>query len=78
MLNERLAAVLRKAIAAGVLPGQDLRYATLLWVTLFDERVIVDLTHSHRLSPAAAASRLTGTLLAALGQVAGAGPPEAN
>jgi AcrR family transcriptional regulator len=66
-LNERLTAVLGAAIEAGFLPDQDLRYATLLWVTLFDERVIVDLTHSHRLSPAAAASRLTGTLLAALG-----------
>lgn len=65
-LNHRLTNALRRAIAADVLPDQDLRYATLLWVTLFDERVIVDLTHAHRLSPAAAASRLTGTLLAAL------------
>ncbi len=66
-LNERLTSALRQAIAAGVLSGQDLRYATLLWVTLFDERVILDLTHSHRLSPAEVASRLTATLLTALG-----------
>ena len=71
VLNERLAAVLRQAMEAGFLPGQDIRYATLLWVTLFDERVIVDLTHSHRLSPAAAASSLTGALLAALGRADG-------
>jgi AcrR family transcriptional regulator len=65
-LCQRLEGALRKAILAGAIPDQDLRYATLIWVTLFDERVIVDLIHGHGLTPAQAASRLTATLLAAL------------
>ena len=65
-LYGRLAAALRAAMTAGAIPAQDPRYAALIWVTLFDERVVVDLTHHQGLSPAQAAGRLTAALLAAL------------
>ena len=66
LLYDRLSAALQAAVSAGALPAQDLRYATLTWVTLFDERVVVDLTHHHALTPPQAATALTATLLAAL------------
>jgi AcrR family transcriptional regulator len=71
-LHERLERLLRSAIRAGVLPRQDVRYAVLIWVTIFDERVVVDLVGDLGLSPRQAARRMTGTLLAALR--AGQGP----
>jgi AcrR family transcriptional regulator len=70
-LHARLAAVLYAAAAAGTVRVADRRYATLLWVTLFDERVVVDLTHTRGLSPGEAAARLTVALLAALRVPAG-------
>lgn len=71
-LHERLERLLRSAIRAGALPRQDVRYAVLIWVTIFDERVVVDLVGDLGLSPREAARRMTGTLLAALR--AGQGP----
>jgi hypothetical protein len=65
-LYGRLAAALRAAMTAGAIPAQDPRSAALIWVTLFDERVVVDLTHHQGLSPAQAAGRLAAALLAAL------------
>jgi AcrR family transcriptional regulator len=65
-LYERLERLLRSAIRAGVLPRQDVRYAVLIWVTIFDERVVVDLVGDLGLGPRPAARRMTGTLLAAL------------
>jgi hypothetical protein len=50
----------------GALPEQDLRYAVLMWVTIFDERVVVDLTGSLGLTPDEAADQMTATLLSAL------------
>jgi AcrR family transcriptional regulator len=74
VLNERLTTAVSQAIEVGVLPDQDLRYATLLWVTLFDERVIVDLTHSHHLNMTETARRLTASLFGALRGSAGPVP----
>jgi AcrR family transcriptional regulator len=65
-VHDLLSGVLRAAVEAGVIPAQDLSYATLLWVTLFDERVVLDLTHTRGLSPAAAADWLANALLASL------------
>jgi AcrR family transcriptional regulator len=65
-VHDLLSGVLRAAVEAGVIPAQDLSYATLLWVTLFDERVVLDLTHTRGLSADAAADRLGSALLAAL------------
>jgi len=65
-LYARLERCLNAAILAGVIPSQDLRYAVLLWITIFDERVVVDLTASEHLTRAQATERLTATLFAAL------------
>jgi AcrR family transcriptional regulator len=65
-LYARLERLLDAAILAGVIPGQDIRYAVLLWVTIFDERVVVDLTATEGLTAGQATERLTATLFAAL------------
>jgi AcrR family transcriptional regulator len=65
-LHRRLDAVLRRCVTAGVLPPQDLDFAVLTWITLLDERVIIDLTQTLRWPVAEARRQLTGTLLAAL------------
>jgi AcrR family transcriptional regulator len=65
-LYGRLEDLLRAAIQAGALPRQDLRYAVLIWVTIFDERVVVDLIGDLGLTPSQAAREMTGSLLAAL------------
>src|SRR5512142_1332447 len=67
----RLEAVLRRCVSGGALPAQDLEFAVLLWITLFDERVIVDLTGTRGRSVAATARQVTGALLAALRNPAG-------
>jgi len=72
-LYEHLGRLLRTAIRAGVLPRQDVRYAVLIWVTIFDERVVVDLVGDLGLSPRQAARRMTRTLLAALAGERGPG-----
>jgi hypothetical protein len=65
-LYRRLEGTLQRADIGAIPADSDLRYAVLVRVTLFDERVVVDLTQRDGLSPAAAAARLTETLLAAL------------
>jgi AcrR family transcriptional regulator len=54
-------------IEDGVIPGQDVEYAVLVWITLFDERVIVDLSESKGWSGGRIARRLGATVLRALG-----------
>jgi AcrR family transcriptional regulator len=66
-LHERLARPLRSAMDSGALPRQDIRYTVLIWITIFDERVIVDLTHTLRWTVPAASRHLTATLLKAVG-----------
>jgi len=67
----RLDGVLRPVIVqlvdAGIIPEQDLDYAVLIWVTLFDERVLVDLESAMGWSTERVAATLAGTVLAALG-----------
>ncbi len=58
---------LRAAMEQGLIPEQDLQYAALVWVTLFDERVIVDLTSGLGWSADEVAAHLEQTLLGALG-----------
>jgi AcrR family transcriptional regulator len=50
-----------------VLPEQDIEYAILIWVTLFDERVIIDLAHAKGWSIRRIAAHLGPTVLSALG-----------
>ena len=65
-LYGELEGLLRAAIREGALPEQDLQYAVLIWVTIFDERVVVDLIGSLGLTSDEAAGQMTATLLAAL------------
>jgi AcrR family transcriptional regulator len=60
--------VLDQLIADGVIPAQDTDYAALLWLTIFDERVFVDLHTAKGLGPYEISHRLGRSLLAALKQ----------
>jgi AcrR family transcriptional regulator len=62
-----LAPVVSALIEQGVLPAQDLDYAVLIWITLFDERVIIDLRTSKAWSNRRLAETLGASVLAALG-----------
>ncbi|MEV0901726.1 TetR/AcrR family transcriptional regulator [Actinoplanes sp. NPDC049802] len=68
-LYERLARLVEAAIESGGVPRQDVRFAVLMWVTIFDERVVVDLTRTLGWSAEEAAEHLTGALLRVLGGV---------
>jgi AcrR family transcriptional regulator len=59
--------VVSALIDQGVLPSQDLDYAVLVWITLFDERVIIDLRTSKPWSNRQLADALGRSVLAALG-----------
>ncbi|MGC1511554.1 MAG: TetR/AcrR family transcriptional regulator [Acidimicrobiales bacterium] len=59
--------ILRSLMESGHLPEQDVEYASFVWITLFDERNIVDLHHAAGWSEDVINERLTATLLAALG-----------
>lgn len=61
------AEILQALVDAGDLPDQDIEYASFVWITLFDERNIVDLHHAAGWSGDVVTERLTATLLAALG-----------
>lgn len=63
-LNSCLVPVVEALIADGVIPEQDVDYAVLLWITLFDERVIIDLRELSW-APDRIAAALSGSLLAA-------------
>lgn len=61
-LYAALAPVVEELVESGAIPKQDLNYAVLLWITVFDERVIVDLAEldwpPRRISRALSASLL--------------------
>lgn len=67
-LYDRLDTLVEAAVASGRVPPQDVRFAVLMWVTIFDERVVVDLTHTLGWSVDEAAEQLTGALLRVLGK----------
>ncbi|HEX3788706.1 MAG TPA: TetR family transcriptional regulator [Pseudonocardiaceae bacterium] len=66
-LYQRLADVLGAAMRAGQLPRAEVRYAVLVWITLFDERLVVDLVTTEGWSVERVARRLTSTLIRSLG-----------
>jgi hypothetical protein len=66
-LYSALAPILAALIEGGVLPEQDIEYAVLVWITLFDERVIVDLRTAKGWSSRHIARQLGATVLSALG-----------
>lgn len=64
-LYDGLAPTVRELIAEGIVPDQDVDYAILLWITLFDERVIADLTAAAGWTSRRVARSLTASLLGA-------------
>ncbi len=66
-LDRALGEVVRQLIEGGVIPAQDVRYAVLVWITLFDERVLVDLDAGLGWSRPRIVKHLSATVLAALG-----------
>jgi AcrR family transcriptional regulator len=64
-LHAALTPVVAELAADKDIPDQSIDYAVLLWITIFDERVIVDLTDSLGWRPARIAQTLTASLLAA-------------
>ncbi len=64
--EEVLVPILDQLIEDGVVPDQDRAYAALSWITLFDERVIIDLTIAFGWDEARVAAALGDSLLAVL------------
>ena len=66
-----LVGVLRRAVADlvadGVLPEQDLDAGVLVWVTLFDERLVVDLSRTQGWTTRRMTDYLSRAVLGALG-----------
>lgn len=66
-LHTALRPVIDQLVEAGDLPDQDRDFAVLTWITLFDERVIVDLRSAFGWSADEIAEQLAATTLRALG-----------
>ena len=67
LYDEVLHPAIQGLIDDGVIPDQDPEYAALMWITLFDERVIIDLTTVLGMTIEQATDALEGSLLGALG-----------
>jgi AcrR family transcriptional regulator len=65
-LNELLRPVVHWLMAHGIVAERNVDYATLLWVTLFDERVFLDLESALAWNTTSIADRLAATYLNAL------------
>jgi AcrR family transcriptional regulator len=65
-IYDTLAPFITALIDAGQLPRQPVDYALLMWITVFDERVILDLLVTAGWTVDMTARELTGTLLAML------------
>lgn len=66
-LHDTLADVLNSLAREGRTTEYDITYAVLLWITIFDERVVYDLTEYRRWSAAAVTDHLTRAVAGALG-----------
>ncbi|MBF6170472.1 TetR family transcriptional regulator [Nocardia blacklockiae] len=66
-LYDHLADVLDALARAGNTTEHDLTYAVLLWITIFDERVVYDLTEHRHWSAAEVTDHLTRAVAGALG-----------
>lgn len=64
--HEILSPVVDRLIADGVIPEQDRDYAVLVWITMFDERVLVDLDSALGWSLDDIIGHLSASVLAAL------------
>lgn len=65
-LHRLLTTVIGQLVQDGDLPAQDVDYAVLMWITLFDERVLVDLETSLGWTWERISRHLSATLIAAL------------
>ncbi len=54
-------------VAAGFVPAQDVSAAVLLWITLFDERTVIDLGRTHGWTTHRITEYLSTAVLGALG-----------
>ncbi|MQY17294.1 TetR/AcrR family transcriptional regulator [Nocardia macrotermitis] len=66
-LHDILAGVLAALVDDGRAPDLDITYAVLLWITIFDERVVYDLAEHRRWSAAEICEHLTRAVAGALG-----------
>lgn len=67
-LFDALEPAITELVADNVIPAQDTRYAVLLWITIFDERVIVDLSETLDWPTKRIVRALSASVLGALGQ----------
>ncbi|MFB4295023.1 TetR/AcrR family transcriptional regulator [Actinomadura sp. NTSP31] len=74
-LYHGLAPTVTELVAQRIIPDQDIDYAILLWITLFDERVIADLTAVPGWTARRIARTLTTSLLGAWQGAADDAPP---
>ncbi|GAA1878267.1 MAG: TetR/AcrR family transcriptional regulator [Williamsia herbipolensis] len=65
-LHGALAAVVQELVDAQIVPASDVTATVLLWVTVFDERVVYDLAHHHGWSTAQIVDHLTSAVRGAL------------
>jgi AcrR family transcriptional regulator len=65
-LHTILVGVLDDLMARGAMPTMDRTFAVLLWITIFDERVIYDLTEHHHWNSARITNHLTAAAAGAL------------
>jgi len=70
-LHGTLAPVVHELIQDGEIRAQPVDLGVLLWLAIFDERLVLELRHQLGLSKPATARRLTEALLGALGRTAG-------
>ena len=63
-----LRAALQGLVDDAVIPEQDLEVASLIWITLFDERVVIDLTRALHWTTTHTSRHLGESLLGALGR----------
>ncbi|WP_433444913.1 TetR/AcrR family transcriptional regulator [Nonomuraea sp. CA-141351] len=73
-----LAPVIEELVTENVVPEQNVEYAVLLWVTIFDERVIVDLSTTLGWPPRRIGHALAQTTLAALTQTGSGDDPSSR
>jgi AcrR family transcriptional regulator len=65
-LHKILAPAVEALVAEGEIPHQNVDYAVLLWINVFDERGVVDLTSTLGWTSRRVARALSGSVLAAL------------
>ena len=66
-LLRSLESAIADLVSAGVVPAQDLTAGALLWITLFDERIVIDLGRTHGWTTRHLTQYLCGAVLGALG-----------